>query len=153
MARKLGLGWGLACIAATFLAGCQSTSGSRLANNSNHKSPAIARQGKLPQPNFPTGAPSNNSGFSAANGYPTSPNVAPLGNNAALPSNPNITPISNQTNNPPLGPQGLGTPTTTSNRSNVTITQPVLPPQAPAAPVGFQQIAPPPAMPELPQLP
>ena len=149
MARKLGL-YLLGCATAFFI-GCQSTGSSRLASNKSGQ-PAMARQATPPQPNFPKNGPTNNSGFTTAGaGYPNSPNMAPMGNSAAFPTSPNITPIGNQTNNPPLGPQDPGT---TSNRSNVTSTLPMVPPSQPAIvpPPNFQQM-PPTSLPTLPVAP
>ena len=169
VAHKLGVGSVLgACV---LLAGCQNTSGSRFASNQGPAQPMMAKQKQAPQPSWPT-SPRTASGTgsgtttattpkapglntSTASGAPNSINTnafpaAPATVNTAGASN-TLTPLPTQGSAPvatpsaPLSgaPAPLG-PTTSTNRSNVTVTAPLAEPSFPPAPGGLSTPPPPP---------
>jgi hypothetical protein len=155
MARKLSLGWGVIGSAALLFAGCETGSNSRVpstSNVNNPRSPVVARQ-NMPQPNFPTNSmPSSGFGTASGGGSPQSPSMTSgfQTPSSGFPTQNNQASIG-ATNNVPPGPQGFGTPAT-GNRSNVTVTQPSLPPTQPPAQFADPGISPisPPTPPALP---
>jgi hypothetical protein len=142
MARKLGIGAGMAWLACLVLAGCQAGSGSRFANNPTN-SPAMAKQGALPgaypagktaSAGFPTPANQKQNQFPKQNDFsqapassfpgPT-PGIAPVG---GAPSGPALTSF------PPPPSSGLGAPSSSNRPNTVTFTNPDVPLLPPASP-------------------
>ena len=155
MARKLGFGAGMTFVACTLLAGCETGSNSRLANNTTPSGGSVAKQGSpLPPPSpaspsstggFRTTSSTGSGGFSTAtsnnaftNSLPNSPNMPANFSSGANPASPNMTPLNtNAASNNLSGTQNTGVGST--NNRSVTATQPApeLPPIVPPPPTSF----------------